>query len=43
MTDGDLVEEFVLRDQHAMPVTLKSLLAEGPLVLFFYPKAMSPG
>ena len=27
----------------AMPVALKALLAKGPVVLYFYPKAFSPG
>ncbi len=43
MHDGDLVDDFELSDQHGQRHTLTSLLEEGPLVLFFYPKAMTPG
>ncbi len=40
---GDTVEEFTLDDQHGNQVTLSSLLATGPLVVYFYIKAMTPG
>jgi len=40
---GDLLDDFELRDQHGTGVTLVSLVEAGPLVLFFYPKAMTPG
>ena len=43
MNEGDLVDEFELLDQHGNTVTLSGLLADGPLVLYFYPKAMTPG
>ena len=43
MNKGDLVEDFELTDQHGARRTLTNLLEEGPLVLFFYPKAMTPG
>ena len=43
MDEGDLVDDFELLDQHSQKVTLSGLLEEGPLVLFFYPKAMTPG
>ena len=34
---------FELLDQHGETVTLSSLVEAGPVVLFFYPKAMTPG
>ena len=43
MNVGDTVEDFSAPDQDGNTVTLSDLLAEGPLVLFFYPKAMTPG
>jgi len=43
MDVGDKVAEFSAPNQHGESVSLSSLLADGPLVLFFYPKAMTPG
>jgi thioredoxin-dependent peroxiredoxin len=43
MKPNDVVPDFELPDQHATPRTLTGLLAGGPLALFFYPMAMSPG
>ncbi len=40
---GDQVAEFELPDQTGTPRSLTSLLADGPIVLFFYPAAMTPG
>lgn len=40
---GDLVDDFVLPDQAGAPRRLSDLLANGPVVLFFYPAAMSRG
>lgn len=40
---GDLVEDFVLPDQSGVPTRLTELLATGPVVLFFYPAAMTRG
>ena len=40
---GATVEDFVLPDQKGVPRRLSDLLAAGPVVLFFYPAAMSPG
>jgi len=40
---GDLVEDFELVDQQGAAVRLTDLVEVGPLVLFFYPKAMTPG
>lgn len=43
MNVGDTVADFTLPDQHGEPVRLYDLLDTGPVVLFFYPKAMTPG
>ncbi|MDT5339991.1 MAG: thioredoxin-dependent peroxiredoxin [Mycobacterium sp.] len=40
---GDRVAEFELPDQTGTVRSLTSLLADGPIVLFFYPAAMTPG
>jgi len=43
MKRGDRVSEFELPDQNGTPRSLSNLLADGPIVLFFYPAAMTPG
>ncbi|CAB4756021.1 MAG: redoxin domain-containing protein [Actinobacteria bacterium] len=43
MDAGDLVEDFVLPDESGAPRRLSDLLAAGPIVLFFYPAAMTAG
>lgn len=47
MTDrvevGARVEDFALPDETGTPRRLSELLAEGPVVLFFYPAALSSG
>jgi peroxiredoxin Q/BCP len=43
MKKGDQVAEFELPDQTGTVRSLTSLLADGPIVLFFYPAAMTPG
>lgn len=40
---GDRVADFELPDQTGTARSLSSLLAGGPVVLFFYPAAMTPG
>ena len=40
---GDQVTDFELPDQTGTKRTLTGLLADGPIVLFFYPAAMTPG
>lgn len=40
---GDLVEDFTLPDQTGANRRLSDLLADGPVVLFFYPAAMTFG
>jgi len=39
---GDIIEDFTLNDQDGNPVTLSSFDPK-PVVLFFYPKADTPG
>lgn len=43
MRKGDVVEDFELPDQTGTPRRLSTLLQDGPVVLFFYPLAMSGG
>jgi len=43
LTAGDQVPHVELPDQHGTPVRLAELIAEGPVVVFFYPRAMTPG
>lgn len=43
MKAGDTVADFELPDQTGTPRKLTGLLADGPVVLFFYPAAMTPG
>jgi peroxiredoxin Q/BCP len=40
---GQNVEDFELPDQSGEPKRLSELLQSGPVVLFFYPKAMTTG
>ena len=40
---GDVVADFELPDQEGTPRRLSDLLADGPVVLFFYPAAMTAG
>jgi peroxiredoxin Q/BCP len=43
MREGDVVPDFELPDQTGTPRKLSALLADGPVVLFFYPAAMTSG
>lgn len=43
MKRGDVVAEFNLPDQTGTNRSLSELLADGPIALFFYPAAMTPG
>lgn len=43
MKPGETAPEFELPDQDGTPQTLAGLLANGPVVLFFYPAAMTAG
>ncbi|SMQ14014.1 peroxiredoxin Q/BCP [Streptomyces sp. Ag82_O1-12] len=40
---GDKVEDFALPDETGTVRSLSELLDEGPVVLFFYPAALTPG
>ncbi len=42
MQAGDLVKDFTLDDQDGNPVTLSSF-SGSPVILFFYPRADTPG
>jgi peroxiredoxin Q/BCP len=43
LKNGTRAPEFDLEDQHGRRHTLKSLLADGPLILYFYPADFTPG
>ncbi|MBO0852474.1 MAG: peroxiredoxin [Nocardia sp.] len=43
MRAGDKAPDFELSDQNGEPVRLSAQLEKGPVVLFFYPAALSPG
>ena len=43
MKVGDRVADFEAVDQHGQTVALSDLLETGPVVMYFYPKAMTPG
>ena len=42
MIAGEKAPDFTLYDHAGRPRTLSALLSEGPVVLFFFPKASSP-
>ena len=43
IAEGTRAPDFELPDQDGKPVSLSTLLLDGPVVLFFYPAAMTPG
>ena len=43
MQTNQQIEDFEAVDQTGKKTRLSDLLADGPIVLFFYPKAMTPG
>ena len=43
LKQGTQAPEFELRDQDGRRHTLKSLLADGPIILYFYPADFTPG
>lgn len=43
MQTGDLAPDFKLQDQDGNDRTLSTMLLNGPVVLFFYPAAMTKG
>jgi len=40
---GDKAPDFTLPDTEGKPVSLRALLAKGPVILAFFPKAFTPG
>ncbi len=40
---GDKAPDFTLTDTEGKQVTLSSMLRRGPAILFFFPKAFTPG
>ena len=43
MKVGDVVDDFEAPDQQGRTRRLSEFLAQGPVVLYFYPKAFTPG
>lgn len=43
MKTGDLAPDFTAVDQTGATVRLSAMLGDGPVVLFFYPRAFTPG
>ena len=43
MIQQEVMANFSATDQEGAEFTLTGLLDQGPVVLFFYPKAMTPG
>jgi peroxiredoxin Q/BCP len=43
MKVGQFVDDFEATDQHGATRRLSELLGAGPVVLYFYPKAFTPG
>ncbi|WP_027928780.1 peroxiredoxin [Amycolatopsis thermoflava] len=43
MKPGDVVPDFTLPDERGEPRSLSGFLSAGPVVLFFYPAALTPG
>ncbi|MET0899146.1 MAG: peroxiredoxin [Mycobacterium sp.] len=43
MKSGDFINDFTLPDQTGAQRTFSDFLTHGPVVLFFYPAAMTPG
>ena len=43
MNPGDLAPDFSLTDQSGQTLRLSELVSNGPVVLFFYPVALSTG
>lgn len=43
MKPGDQIEPFTASDQSGQTITSDALLQDGPIVLFFYPKAGTSG
>lgn len=42
MNNGDVITDFTALNEEGEPVRLYDFLENGPVVLFFYPKAKTP-
>ena len=40
---GEVAPDFTVKDVEGAELTLSSLVARGPVVLAFFPKAFTPG
>ena len=40
---GDVAPDFTLPDTEGRMVTLSTLLEKGPVIVYFFPKAFTPG
>jgi peroxiredoxin Q/BCP len=43
MNPGDKIPDFTALDQNGESVSFSEVVSEGPVVVFFYPKAMTTG
>jgi thioredoxin-dependent peroxiredoxin len=43
LAPGDLAPDFTLPDADGNQVSLSALRSEGPVIIYFYPAAMTPG
>ncbi|MGL4476473.1 MAG: redoxin domain-containing protein, partial [Shewanella sp.] len=43
LTTGDMAPRFTLTNQHGAAINLSDKLSHGPVLVYFYPKAMTPG
>lgn len=43
LTVGAKAPQFTLQDQQGKPVSLQECLKKGPVLVYFYPKASTPG
>ena len=43
LTAGAKAPQFTLQDQHGTSVSLADSLKQGPVLVYFYPKAATPG
>ncbi|MBV7317018.1 thioredoxin-dependent thiol peroxidase [Shewanella sp. NIFS-20-20] len=43
LTAGEHAPQFTLTNQYGEPVSLADKLAQGPVLVYFYPKASTPG
>ena len=43
LTSGELAPMFTLKNQQDESISLEACLAQGPVLVYFYPKASTPG